>query len=150
MARSRLSRGAAEPLHRVTGFSRRANYHKNAKPFPNLMGRICPRTRFSTVRLSRLQLFRHVQTSRFAPLPDRSYRSKFPCGAAEGLTSEPNVRRFLCTHRICYTPDDRQLTERGFSPHKIRGTVLCPSRLTLFTNHLDNVKGQDLRAKASE
>ncbi len=55
-----------------------------------------PRTRFS-----RLQLFRYVQASKFACLPDRSYRCKFPCRAAEAFTSEQNVRRYLRTHRIC-------------------------------------------------
>jgi hypothetical protein len=47
--------------------------------------RLSPRIRFSTGRLSRLQLFRFVQASKFARLPDRSYRSKFPCRAAEAL-----------------------------------------------------------------
>ena len=47
--------------------------------------RLSPRIRFSTGRLSRLQLFHYVQASKFARLPDRSYRSKFPCRAAEAL-----------------------------------------------------------------
>jgi hypothetical protein len=47
--------------------------------------RLSPRIRFSTGRLSRLQLFHYVQASKFARLPDRSYRSKFPCRAAEVL-----------------------------------------------------------------
>ena len=39
--------------------------------------------------------------------------------------SEPNVRRYLRTHRICYPPDYRQLAERGLSPRKIRSFVGC-------------------------
>ena len=45
--------------------------------------RFIPRTRFSVGLFTRLQLFRYVQASHFARLPDRSYRSKFPCRAAE-------------------------------------------------------------------
>ena len=47
--------------------------------------RFLPRTRLSTGRLSRLQLFRYVQASEFARLPDRSHRCKFPCRAAEAF-----------------------------------------------------------------
>src|SRR5215471_10276550 len=39
--------------------------------------------------------------------------------------SEPNVRRYLRTHRICYPPDYRQLAERGLSPRKTRSFVGC-------------------------
>ena len=84
-----------------------------------------PRTRFSTGRLSGLQLFLDVQASQFARLPDRSYRCKFPHRAAEASTSEQNVRRCLRTHRTCYPPDYRQLAERGLSPRKTRSLVGC-------------------------
>jgi hypothetical protein len=84
-----------------------------------------PRTRFSTGRLSGLQLFLNVQASQFARLPDRSYRCKFPHRAAEASTSEQNVRRCLRTHRTCYPPDYRQLAERGLSPRKTRSLVGC-------------------------
>ena len=47
--------------------------------------RFLPRTRLSAGRLSRLQLFRYVQASEFARLPDRSHRRKFPCRAAEAF-----------------------------------------------------------------
>src|ERR1035438_8616120 len=75
--------------------------------------------------VSRLQLFRYVQASQFACLPDRSYRCKSPHRAAETFTSEQNVRRYLRTHRICYPPDHRQLAERGLAPRKIRSFVGC-------------------------
>jgi hypothetical protein len=71
---------------------------------------------FSRTPISELQLFLCVQASEFVCLPDRSYRYKFPCRAAETFTSEQNVHRCLCTHRICYPPDYRQLAERGLSP----------------------------------
>ena len=89
--------------------------------------RFCPRTRLFTDPFSRLQLFLYVQASEFACLPDRSYRCKFPCRAAEAFTSEPNVHRCLCTHRICYPPDYRQLAERGLTPRKIHSIVDCSS-----------------------
>ena len=76
---------------------------------------------------SRLQLFRYVQTSEFACLPDRSYRYSYRCRAAETFTSEQNVRCYLRTHRICYPPDYRQLAERGLSPRKIHSIVDCSS-----------------------
>ena len=47
--------------------------------------RSSPRTRFFTGRLSRLQLFRDVQASKFARLPDRSYRSKCALLGSRGL-----------------------------------------------------------------
>jgi len=56
---------------------------------------------FPRGKFSRLQLFRYVQASKLACLPDRSYRCKFPRRAAEAFTSEQNVRRYLRTHRIC-------------------------------------------------
>ena len=80
---------------------------------------------FSRTPISRLQLFLYVQASEFVSLPDRSYRCKFPCRAAETFTSEQNVHRCLCTHRICYPPDYRQLAERGLSPRKIHSIVDC-------------------------
>ncbi len=82
---------------------------------------------FSRTPISRLQLFLYVQASEFVSLPDRSYRCKFPCRAAETFTSEQNVHRCLCTHRICYPPDYRQLAERGLSPRKIHSIVDCSS-----------------------
>ena len=82
---------------------------------------------FSRTPISWLQLFLYVQASEFACLPGRSYRCKFPCRAAEAFTSEPNVHRCLCTHRIYYPPDYRQLAERGLSPRKIHGIVDCSS-----------------------
>src|SRR5262249_2291294 len=84
-----------------------------------------PRTRFSTGRFSRLQLFRYVQASQFARLTDRSHLCSFHRRAAEAFTSELNVLRHLRTHRICYPPDYRQLAERGLSPRKIRSLVGC-------------------------
>src|SRR5215467_2916630 len=89
--------------------------------------RFCPRTRLFTDPFSGLQLFLYVQASEFACLPDRSYRGKFPCRAAEAFTSEPNVHRCLCTHRIYYPPDNRQLAERGLTPRKIHSIVDCSS-----------------------
>ena len=47
--------------------------------------RSSPRTRFFTGRLSRLQLFRDVQASKFARLPDRSYRSTCALLGSRGL-----------------------------------------------------------------
>ena len=82
---------------------------------------------FSRSSISWLQLVLYVQASEFACLPGRSYRCKFPCRAAEAFTSELNVQRYLCTHRICYPPDYRQLAERGLSPRKIHSIVDCSS-----------------------
>ena len=87
--------------------------------------RFLPRTRFFAGELSRLQLFRYVQASEFACLPDRSHRCKLPCRAAEAFTSEPNMCCYLHMHRTCYPPDNRQLAERGLSPRKIRSLVGC-------------------------
>jgi hypothetical protein len=66
--------------------------------------------------------------SGFASLPDRSYRCKFPCRAAETFTSEQNVHRCLCMHRICYPPDCRHLAVRGLTPRKIHNIVDCSSQ----------------------
>jgi hypothetical protein len=96
------------------------------------LSRFLPRTRLFTGRLSRLQLFRYVQASQFARLPDRSYRCKFPCRAAEASTSEQNVRRCLRTHRTYYPPDYRQLAERGLSPRKTRSLVGCSRMMPTF------------------
>jgi hypothetical protein len=97
--------------------------------FPTLMsGRLpaCFRERdFSRGKFSRLQLFRYVQASKLACLPDRSYRCRFPRRAAEAFTSEQNVRRCLRTHRICSPPDYRQLAARGLSPREIHSIVDC-------------------------
>ena len=82
---------------------------------------------FSRTPIAGLQLFLYVQASEFAYLPGRSYRYRFPCRAAEAFTSEPNVHRCLCTHRICYPPDYRRLAERGLSPRKIHSIVDCSS-----------------------
>jgi hypothetical protein len=82
---------------------------------------------FSRTPISWLQLFLYVQASEFVCLPGRSYRCKFRCRAAEAFTSEQNVHRYLCTHRICYPPDYRQLAERGLSPRKIHSIVDCSS-----------------------
>src|SRR6184192_1438660 len=82
---------------------------------------------FSRSSISWLQLVLYVQASEFACLPGRSYICKFPCRAAEAFTSELNVHRYLCTHRICYPPDYRQLAERGLSPRKIHSIVDCSS-----------------------
>ena len=49
------------------------------------------------------------------------------CRAAEAFTSEPNVHRYLCTHRIYYPPNYRQLAERGLSPRKVHSIVDCSS-----------------------
>jgi hypothetical protein len=95
------------------------------------LSRFFPRIRFSTGRLTRLQLFRYVQASQFARLPDRSYRCKFPYKAAEAFTSEQKVRRCLGTHRTCYPPDYRQLAERG-SPRKTRSLVGCSRMMPTF------------------
>ena len=102
------------------------------RPSPLVDGsasRFIPPNDFMAGQISRLQLFRYVQASEFARLPDRSYRSKFPCRAAEAFTSEQNVRRYLRTHRTCYPPDYRQLAERGLSPRKIRNLVGCSLRV---------------------
>ena len=88
---------------------------------------------FSRGKFSRLQLFRYVQASELACLPDRSYRYRFPRRAAEAFTSEQNVRRYLRTHRTCYPADYRQLPERGLSPRKIRSLVSCSRATPKFT-----------------
>jgi hypothetical protein len=95
--------------------------------------RFVPRTRFFVGLFSRLQLFRYVQASQFARLPDRSHRYELLRRAAEAFSSEQNVRRHLRTHRIRYPPDFRQLAERGLSPRKIRSLVGCSH---LFPGHL--------------
>src|SRR5437879_4800001 len=77
---------------------------------------------FSRSSISWLQLVLYVQASEFACLPGRSYRCKFPCRAAEAFTSELNVHRYLCTHRICYPPDYRQLASED--SHLARFTAL--------------------------
>jgi hypothetical protein len=99
-------------------------------PFENWVGfpRLSREHDFSRTPISWLQLFLYVQASEFACLPGRSYRGKFPCRAAEACTSEQNVHRYLCTHRICYPPDYRQLAERGLSPRKIHSHVDCSSQ----------------------
>ena len=97
---------------------------------------------FSRTPISRLQLFLYVQASEFVSLPDRSYRCKFPCRAAETFTSEQNVHRCLCTHRICYPPDYRQLAERGLSPRKIHSIVDCSSHYGVYPNQVTNWKRQ--------
>jgi hypothetical protein len=51
-----------------------------------------------------------------------------PCRAAEAFTSEQNMHRYLCMHRICYPPDYRQLAERGLTPRKIHSIVDCSSQ----------------------
>ena len=94
------------------------------------LSRFCPRTRFSTARVSRLQLFRYVQASQLARLPDRSYRGKYFCRAAKAFTSELNVCRYLHTHRIRYPPDYRQLAVRGLAPRWIRSFVGCSPLLS--------------------
>ena len=104
-------------------------HHSNGSTY-----RFYPRTRFSTGRLSGLQLFLNVQASQLARLPDRSYRCKFPRKAAEASTSEQNVRRCLRTHRTCYPPDYRQLAERGLPPRKIRSFVGCSLLFQAFPN----------------
>ena len=91
--------------------------------------RFCPRTRLFTDPISRLQLFLYVQASAFACLPGRSHRYRLPCRAAEAITSELNVHRCLCTHRVCYPPDYGQLAERGLTPRNIHSFVDCSSQL---------------------
>ena len=76
--------------------------------------RFVPRTRFFVGLLSRLQLFRYVQASQFARLPDRSHRCELPRRAAKAFTSEQNVRRYLRTHRICYPPDSGNWRNEDF------------------------------------
>jgi hypothetical protein len=98
------------------------------RPCPTKEGsasRFFPRTRFSAVRVSRLQLFHYVQASEIASLPDRSYRCKYFYRAAEAFTSELNVRCCLRTHRICFPPDYRQLAVRGLAPRWIPSLVGC-------------------------
>src|SRR5215469_16627728 len=82
---------------------------------------------FSRTPISGRQLFLYVQASEFAGLPGRSYRCRSPRMAAEAFTSEPNAHRCLCTHRICYPPDYRQLAERGLSLRKVHSIVDCSS-----------------------
>src|SRR6266481_425264 len=98
---------------------------------------------FSRGKFSRLQLFRYVQASELACLPDRSYRCRFPRRAAEAFTSEQNVRRCLRTHRICSPPDYRQLAARGLSPREIHSIVDCSIDPSPFRN-------KDLDPKAEE
>ena len=62
--------------------------------------------------------------SRFVPTAAGSL-----CRAAEAFTSEPNVHRYLCTHRVCYPPDYGQLAERGLTPRNIHSFVDCSSQL---------------------
>src|SRR6266849_3926600 len=108
---------------------RRSRYLSSSSAFPSLMsGRLPASFRerdFSRGKFSRLQLFRYVQASELACLPDRSYRCRFPRRAAEAFTSEQNVRRCLRTHRICSPPDYRQLAARGLSPREIHSIVDC-------------------------
>jgi hypothetical protein len=99
--------------------------HKGRVGFP----RFCPRTRFSTARVSRLQLFRYVQASKIARLPDSSYRCQYFGRAAEAFTSELSVCRYLHTYRICCPPDYRQLAVRGLAPRWIRSFVGCSPSL---------------------
>ena len=97
---------------------------------------------FSRTPISGLQLFLYVQASEFACLPGRSHRYRFPCRAAEAFTSEPNVHRCLCTHRICYPPDYRQLAERGLTPRKIHSIVDCSSHV-VGSPHRQGWEGYD-------
>jgi len=94
--------------------------------------RLVPRTRFSTGRLSRLQLFRYVQASQFARSQIVPTAASFLAGQPRLFTSEQNVRRCLRTHRICYPPDYRQLAERGLSPRKICSLVGCSRMMPTF------------------
>ena len=128
--------------------------------FPTLMsGRLPASFRerdFSRGKFSRLQLFRYVQASELACLPDRSYRCRFPRRAAEAFTSEQNVRRCLRTHRICSPPDYRQLAARGLPPREIHSIVDCsisdfpqhiPAyRIPVSYTHLDVYKRQFLKS----
>jgi len=94
--------------------------------------RLVPRTRFSTGRLLRLQLFRYVQASQFARSQIVPTAASFLAGQPRLFTSEQNVRRCLRTHRICYPPDYRQLAERGLSPRKICSLVGCSRMMPTF------------------
>ena len=119
-----------EPIPRRVPLSAFAWFFPSVFGLPNkVIGsafpRFVPRTRFFVGLFSRLQLFRYVQASQFARLPDRSHRCELPHRAAEAFTSEQNVRRHLRTYRICYPPDFRQLAERGLSPRKIHSFVGC-------------------------
>ena len=71
---------------------------------------------FSAGYFSRLQTFLYVQASDIARLPGRSYRCEYSRRAAEAFTSGLIVLRCLCTHRICYPSEYRQLTEKGLPP----------------------------------
>src|SRR5262249_27124804 len=97
---------------------------------------------FTRPPISGLQLFLYVQASAFACLPGRSHRYRFPCRAAEAFTSEPNVHRCLCTHRICYPPDYRQLAERGLTPRKIHSIVDCSSHSWVLCNFASTVSNR--------
>jgi hypothetical protein len=118
-----------EPIPRRVSLSALAWFLLSVIGLPHEMvgsaSRFVPRTRFFHGEFSRFQLFRYVQASEFACLPDRSYRCSYRCKAAETFTSEQNMRRYLRMHRICYPPDYRQLAERGLSPRKIRSLVGC-------------------------
>jgi hypothetical protein len=59
------------------------------------------------------------------------------------------VHRCLCTHRICYLPDYRQLAERGLSPRKIHSIVDCSSHSGdhLTTCRRRSVSGEESRTK---
>src|ERR1035441_4221784 len=62
---------------------------------------------FSAEHFPTLQTFLNVQTSKFAHLPDRSYRCAHRLRAAETFTSGHRVLCCLRTHRICRSEERR-------------------------------------------
>jgi hypothetical protein len=126
-----------EPLPRRSHWVHLPGSSLVSSAFPTLMsGRLPASFRerdFSRGKFSKLQLFRYVQASELACLPDPSYRCRFPRRAAEAFTSEQNVRRCLRTHRICSPPDYRQLAARGLSPREIHSIVDCSISISPHT-----------------
>ena len=97
------------------------------RPSPLVDGsasRFIPPNDFMAGQISRLQLFRYVQASEFARLPDRSYRCAYCRRAAETFTSEQSMLRYLTCIGYASRPN-RQLAARGLSPRKIRSLVGC-------------------------
>jgi hypothetical protein len=60
------------------------------------------------VRRIRCSVHGLVQASKFACLPDRSYRCSTAAGQPRLFTSGQNALRYLHTHRICYPSEYRQ------------------------------------------
>ena len=105
--------------------------------------RSSPRTRFSTGRLSRLQLFRDVQASKFARLPDRSYRSKCALLGSRGLyiraerASLPSHASDMLSARLQAISGTRTFTSQDSQPCR-----LLPDGADWIV-HADRLDGMD-------